>query len=103
MITGGVSFTKSDIAKVRLRVGLREEIVLTRREVKDAALPGYAFFVCSGIEPRRADGVVRAAGSICRVRRTWDVIRHRMTPLALEVTLDCSAGDDVDVAPVGDE
>ena len=53
-----------------------EEIVLTRREVEDAALPGYTLFASSGVEFRRDASVLRApaACAVFCARGTSNVI-----------------------------
>ena len=76
-----------------------DQIVLTRREVDEAGMPGYTLFVCSDIELHRDTDPVTATGGVCRVLHAWDGARHQLTPLAYVVTLDWSYGEVVDEGP----
>ena len=69
-----------------------DQVVLTRREVEEAATPGYELFVCSDIVLDHEGDEVLASGGRSRVISAWDATQHRLVPIAYAVSLDWSAG-----------
>jgi hypothetical protein len=57
--------------EVKGTTSLGEQIVLTKREVEEASIPGYVLFVVSEIVLAREDGSVVAEGGQCRMIPLW--------------------------------
>ena len=76
-----------------------EQMVLTRSEVEEAGVSGYAVFVCSEIQLPRDSEPVTTKGGVCRVLHALDGARNQRTPLVYVVTLDWSTGEVVDDGP----
>jgi hypothetical protein len=74
-----------------------DQIVLTKREVEEANLPGYALFVVSDIALIRTGESACATGGQCRVISRWRQNKHNLTPIAYSVTLNWSEGKIVEL------
>jgi Protein NO VEIN, C-terminal len=82
--------------EVKGTTSLGEQIVLTKREVEEASMPGYVLFVVSEILLASEGGSVVAGGGQCRVIPLWRQEKHILKPIAYSVTLDWSEGESIE-------
>jgi len=88
-------------AATQLRVEVKgttsagDSVVLTKKEIDEAAAPGYALFMVSDVILERTSPPV-ARGGQCRIIPRWRPDKHTLKPIAYSVNLDWSEGDSVD-------
>jgi hypothetical protein len=74
-----------------------DEVILTRREVIEAGMPGYTLFVFSDIKLHEVDGLMFASGGRARLITTWNAARHDLVPIAYNARLDWTEGIEIDL------
>jgi hypothetical protein len=94
---------RSANAELRVEVkgttSLGERVVLTKREIEEATMPGYVLFVVSEVVLAWQAGSVVARGGRCRIIPQWRSDKHTLKPIAYDVTLDWSEGEAIEPGP----
>jgi len=77
--------------EVKGTIGDARTVILTKNEVREAELSGYALFVVSQIIlDRDAPGGPSAKGGLCWIFHPWDINMHNPEPLAYTCELEWS-------------